>query len=218
MTLPSSGAISLSNIAGEFGGSTPHAISEYYRGGSNVPNHSNTTSIPTSGQIDFADFYGTSAASPANNTFSGTLGSTAPSFNKYGVSRGGASRTNSPTLFTNTPTPFGSFTDNTFTNPNGTTTFTLDQFWNQLDVFFNGYSQATVSLVGNYTGQNWNAVTGRTGITVNGVSYDLTSSQDGLGNTTTPTFSVQGSVSYITSGVLNTSQWGTSGAFSGTFY
>ena len=30
MTLQSSGAISLANIAAEFGGSTPHSLSEYY--------------------------------------------------------------------------------------------------------------------------------------------------------------------------------------------
>ena len=67
MALPSSGAISLSNIAGEHGGSTPHSINEYYRGGSNVSNTPANSSVPTSGQIDFADFYGTSAASADNN-------------------------------------------------------------------------------------------------------------------------------------------------------
>ena len=37
MALQSSGAISFGNLASEFGGSTPHSFSEYYRGGSNVP-------------------------------------------------------------------------------------------------------------------------------------------------------------------------------------
>jgi hypothetical protein len=37
MALQGSGAISLSQIASEFGGSAPHSLSEYYRGGSNVP-------------------------------------------------------------------------------------------------------------------------------------------------------------------------------------
>ena len=36
--------ISLSTIAGEYGGSTPHSLSEYYRGGGLVPVVS-TTSI-----------------------------------------------------------------------------------------------------------------------------------------------------------------------------
>lgn len=52
MALQSSGAISLSDIAAEFGGSTPHSISEYYGVASGVP---------SSGTIDFADFYGTSS-------------------------------------------------------------------------------------------------------------------------------------------------------------
>lgn len=69
MALQSSGAISLSNIAGEFGGSTPHSINEYYRGGSNVPNTSTNNSIPTSGQIQFDDFYG-SANQSADNVVS----------------------------------------------------------------------------------------------------------------------------------------------------
>ena len=52
MTLQSSGAISLANIASEFGGSTPHSLSEYYgvaRG------------VPSSGTISMSQFYGTSA-------------------------------------------------------------------------------------------------------------------------------------------------------------
>ena len=56
MALPSSGAISIGNIATEFGGSQPHSLSEYYRNGSFVT--SNNTNVPTSGTIDLADFYG----------------------------------------------------------------------------------------------------------------------------------------------------------------
>ena len=56
MALQSSGAISIANIATEFGGSQPHALNEYYRNGGLVT--SNNTSVPTSGQIDLADFYG----------------------------------------------------------------------------------------------------------------------------------------------------------------
>ena len=69
MTLPSSGALSLNSIQGEFGGSNPIGLNEYYRGGSLVPNHSNTSSIPTSGTIDVQDFYGTSASSPIDLSF-----------------------------------------------------------------------------------------------------------------------------------------------------
>lgn len=58
--LASSGVISLGDaagtdrsISGEFGGSTPHALSEYYGVASG---------IPSSGTIDFSDFHGKSAA------------------------------------------------------------------------------------------------------------------------------------------------------------
>ena len=60
MALPTSGIISINNIVGEFGGSTPHSISEYYRNGSLVG--SNNTNVPTSGQISLTDFYGGTAA------------------------------------------------------------------------------------------------------------------------------------------------------------
>ena len=56
MALQSSGSISLNDIATEFGGSTPHSLSEYYRNGGLVT--ANNTNVPTSGTIDFNDFYG----------------------------------------------------------------------------------------------------------------------------------------------------------------
>ena len=62
MTLQTSGAITLSNIASEMGGSTPHSLSEYYKNGGLVGNHSNNPNVPTSGTISFSNFYG------ANNT------------------------------------------------------------------------------------------------------------------------------------------------------
>lgn len=66
MPLQTSGAISMSDIASELGGSQPHSISEYYRGagltqsgfsfkGGFVPLN---TGVPTSGTISFSDFYG----------------------------------------------------------------------------------------------------------------------------------------------------------------
>lgn len=61
MAVKSSGSLSFNtDIVGEFGGSTPHSLSEYYRGGVNVP--SGVTDVPASGEIKFSDFYGTSNA------------------------------------------------------------------------------------------------------------------------------------------------------------
>jgi len=48
MTLPSSGAISIGDLASEFGGSAPHSLSEYYRGGSLVPSTKQSTVTATS--------------------------------------------------------------------------------------------------------------------------------------------------------------------------
>jgi len=58
MTIASSGPLTLQDIANEFGGSTPHSLDEYYRGGANVPAHVNTVGIPASGAISIGDFYG----------------------------------------------------------------------------------------------------------------------------------------------------------------
>ena len=52
MTLQSSGAISLLDVQGEFGGSIPIGLNEYYGAASGVP---------ASGTISLADFYGASA-------------------------------------------------------------------------------------------------------------------------------------------------------------
>tara|TARA_R110000744_G_scaffold64262_4_gene132198 strand:+ start:551 stop:1135 length:585 start_codon:yes stop_codon:yes gene_type:complete len=52
MALPSSGVLSIGDIAGEFGGAAPHALSEYYGAAAGVP---------ASGTIAISDFYGTSS-------------------------------------------------------------------------------------------------------------------------------------------------------------
>ena len=59
MALPASGIIGMNSLVGEFGGSAPHAFSEYYRGGDLVS--SGNTNVPTSGALSLSDFYGASA-------------------------------------------------------------------------------------------------------------------------------------------------------------
>ena len=56
MPIQSSGQISKQDVVDEFGGTAPHAMSEYYRGGSEVGNAN--TNVPTSGEIQMSDFYG----------------------------------------------------------------------------------------------------------------------------------------------------------------
>jgi len=62
MPIQSSGAISLEDVQTEFGGSDPIGMEEYYRGGSKVDNITANAAVPTSGQIQLDDFYGTREA------------------------------------------------------------------------------------------------------------------------------------------------------------
>lgn len=55
MTIKSSGTLAISEIYDEFGGTSPHSLSEYYGA---------AAGIPTSGQISISDFYGKSAIPP----------------------------------------------------------------------------------------------------------------------------------------------------------
>lgn len=48
----------MNTIVAEFGGTAPHSLSEYYRGGGLVPNTPVNSAIPTSGQIAMGNFYG----------------------------------------------------------------------------------------------------------------------------------------------------------------
>ena len=60
MALPGSGAISLSQLQTEFGGTNPISLSEYYRNGAYTT--SNNTGVPISGTISLSQFYGATAA------------------------------------------------------------------------------------------------------------------------------------------------------------
>lgn len=60
MALQASGAISLANLATEFGDTTPNSMSEFYAGGSLVG--TNNASVPASGAITLANFYSATAA------------------------------------------------------------------------------------------------------------------------------------------------------------
>jgi hypothetical protein len=57
MAVPAGPTINFTNIVNEFGGTAPHSISEYYRGGPLVPNVPANSAIPTSGQISLSNFY-----------------------------------------------------------------------------------------------------------------------------------------------------------------
>ena len=55
MPCPADGQISIQSLVDEFGGSPPHALTEYYRNGSLVPG--NNTNVPESGQFALTNCY-----------------------------------------------------------------------------------------------------------------------------------------------------------------
>ena len=61
----------MTTIATEFGGSVPHSLSEYYRGGGLVPNTPTNSAIPTSGTISIGNFYGSANRVAVNLTIAG---------------------------------------------------------------------------------------------------------------------------------------------------
>ena len=56
MPVQSSGEVKVTDVVTEFGGSEPHAMSEYYRDGGEVGGGS--PNVPTSGELKMSDFYG----------------------------------------------------------------------------------------------------------------------------------------------------------------
>jgi hypothetical protein len=58
MAVTGSAPISITDLVTEFGGSAPHSLTEYYRGGSLVPDTAANASVPTSGAISLTQFYG----------------------------------------------------------------------------------------------------------------------------------------------------------------
>ena len=80
MPLPGSGSISLNDIQNEFGGSNPISISEYYNNGSFVRSLGAAPNVPTSGQIAFSNFYGSTryVATTQTVAFTGSTTWTVP--------------------------------------------------------------------------------------------------------------------------------------------
>lgn len=60
MAIQSSGQIKISDLVTEFGGTAPHGLAEYYRGGGLCTN--NNTNVPTSGEIKLSQFYSATGA------------------------------------------------------------------------------------------------------------------------------------------------------------
>ena len=71
MTLPASGTLKISDLRTEFTGPATSKMTDYYKGGTYVPNTPTNSAVPTSGTIKLSNFYGASSALPApTGTFS----------------------------------------------------------------------------------------------------------------------------------------------------
>ena len=125
MTLQSSGAISMNDLVGEFGGSGQARLDEYYRDinnqGGAVPNHANTANIPSSGTISLSNFYGASVNPPNDNQITFNKATHTVVGSKFNDVIHGVDTTHSPVI--------GSFSDSSFTNSSGNTTFTMTAFF-----------------------------------------------------------------------------------------
>jgi len=85
MTLQSSGAISLNQIAAEFGGTAPHSMSEYLKGGDNVPATltSSATQAAPSSNGTYNDFGGVTGLTLVRTTPQTTTYDPGPSSSQY---------------------------------------------------------------------------------------------------------------------------------------
>ena len=155
MTIVSSGTISINSLVGEYGGSAPHAMNEYYKGGSLVGNHAGNPNVPTSGTIDLADFYGASATVPNDYSLEITNGSHTVAGGKIApdnIYRGVNTTTR------RSGSTFGSFanSNNTITTSSGTFTVTALYTVHTNTVAIIGY----INLSGNQGGGSFESVIG----------------------------------------------------------
>ena len=157
MTLQSSGAISLSNIASEMGGSTPHSLSEYYKGGGLVGNHSNNPNVPTSGTISFSNFYGANNTSPSNDFAILTRGIASTANQKFNSTYTGYNETGDYML--ENSSGMGSGTDFTIKASNGTE-YTIAHIYIENSLLAVGY----FAVKGNTGLNSFQSVLGSTGI------------------------------------------------------
>jgi len=159
MALPSTGQLSLSQIAAEFGGTTPHALSEYYAGGAYVqPSASGTVgTVPSSGQIGINIFHGTvkyNAQWTGNSIYYLDWGIYTSGSNFYFRANGG----NGTTLSANTN---GSFTTGSSIGANTSDLNGIGYTGSVFTAYINGGLQPvqnmTFSIANKFTGSSGNS-------------------------------------------------------------
>jgi hypothetical protein len=95
MAVTGSAPISITNLVTEFGGSAPHSLTEYYRGGSLVPDTAFNASVPTSGAISLTNFYGSSSVTAWSTTM--TVGGVTGKIHESGYGAFGGNQNVTPT-------------------------------------------------------------------------------------------------------------------------
>ena len=158
MALQSSGTITIQDIVDEFGGTAPHSLSEYYRGGAYVG--SNNAGVPTSGTISLSDFYGATAATvvtiqQGNHTADGGVRNYGycSGWNKVWSPANNAFASNPVLSGTNTRTPnniYGAIIANI-----------------SLTTVLKGNTAFVVILEGNYSKNYFTSITPQGGVTLN---------------------------------------------------
>ena len=103
MAVTSSAPIDIGDLVTEFGGDAPHSLTEYYRGGSLVPNTTTNANVPTSGAISLTNFFGSSSVTAWSTTM--TVGGFTGKLSEIGYGSAGAVQNATPT--------YGSLSDNT---------------------------------------------------------------------------------------------------------
>lgn len=151
MALQSSGAISFDNLRNEYGNGGSIALSEMYRGGSFVLNHSNNGNVPTSGTISLNNFYGQSNT-PPSWSMTLTVGAITGKLSEYGYGALSQTQDQAPT--------YGSVSDNTVDILGGA--FFRQCKWASIGGFFleiDGGSTSWSSIVVNGTTFNRTSMT-----------------------------------------------------------
>ncbi len=144
MAIPSSGAVSLLDIANEFGGTAPHSINEYY---------GKASGIPSSGTISFSDFRGKSSGPSLTAGFWNSGTPNFYSYYGYKIPSGLA--------------PQGSMSSTTFTPLSATITMFVSWFY----TYNTGVTpSAQLNLSGTYSNSGWTSITVKR---ANGTSFVL---------------------------------------------
>lgn len=148
MPLAGSGTLSINDIAGEFGGrSDPESLSEFYRGGSRVPNNSSNSGVPTSGTISISNFYNASNAPVQLGSFSYIADQRIENIGKTTTTHIGVGYTNPNNI--GLSANYGTWLDSNFDVSNSNPMLDCSYAIAQITGNFGGFAyQANVSLSG----------------------------------------------------------------------